>query len=167
VIGGALACYMVITGLTTVRTRTAMSRRLDLGALVIGLAVGTASLVLAFDAVGRGGAREGIPAVVLFKFAIVGLLAAAGDIRAMRSPPLRGAPRITRHLWRMCFALYIAAASFFLGQADELPAALRIPLLLAIPAFAPIVAMLYWLWRLRVRRTFRGIVGMNPSEARQ
>jgi hypothetical protein len=30
-----------------------------------------------------------------------------------------GAKRIARHLWRMCFGLFIAAGSFFLGPSNR------------------------------------------------
>ena len=40
-------------------------------------------------------------------------LAATGDVRVMRFGMPRGGPRLARHLWRMCFALFIAAGSFF------------------------------------------------------
>ena len=161
VIGGMLACYLVITALATVRPRGTHSARLDVGLLVVALA----SLVLGFDAVGRGGVREGIPAVVLFKFALVALLACAGDLRVIRSGALRGAPRLARHLWRMCFALYIAAASFFFGQADKLPEVVRIPALLAFPVVAVVVTMFYWLWRVRIRKSLTGIGGISVAEA--
>ena len=161
VIGGMLACYLVITALATVRPRGTHSARLDVGLLVVALA----SLVLGFDAVGRGGVREGIPAVVLFKFALVALLACAGDLRVIRSGVLRGTPRLARHLWRMCFALYIAAASFFFGQADKLPEVVRIPALLAFPVVAVVVTMFYWLWRVRIRKSLTGIGGISVAEA--
>lgn len=41
----------------------------------------------------------------------------------------------------MCFALFVASGSFFLGQADEFPEAFRIYPLLAIPAFLPLLAV--------------------------
>ncbi|HYC58860.1 MAG TPA: hypothetical protein VEK79_04770 [Thermoanaerobaculia bacterium] len=85
-------------------------------------------------------------------FGAVGLLAAAGDFRLMRSGPLEGARRIARHLWRMTFALFIAALSFFIGQAKVLPEAIRIPGLLALPVLAVLIAMFYWLWRVRAKR---------------
>lgn len=157
VIAGLLAAYLVFTALTTVRPRTAASRRLDIGGLVVALVLGTASVMLGVDVIVNG-AREGVPAVVLFKFATVALLACAGDVRVLRSGPLTGAPRLARHLWRMCFALYLATASFFLGQADKLPAAVRTPVLLALPVLAVVVTMFYWLWRVRIRRSLRGIV---------
>lgn len=163
VIAGVLAAYLVITALTTVRPRTARSRWLDPGAMLVAWAIGFASLALGVQAMALGGAREGIPAVVLFKFAIVALLGAAGDLRVLRSGPRTGPHRLARHLWRMCFALYIATASFFLGQADKLPAAIRSPFLLALPVLAVVGTMVYWLWRVRIRRSLRGIRVGNPS----
>lgn len=58
----------------------------------------------------------------------------------------------------MSFALFIAALSFFLGQAKVIPKPIRIPGLLALPVLAVLVTMLYWLWRVRIRRSLRGIV---------
>ena len=40
-------------------------------------------------------------------------LAIVGDLRVIRMGGLKGPRRLARHLWRMCFALFIAAASFF------------------------------------------------------
>ena len=57
---------------------------------------------------------------------------------------------LRRHLWRMCFALFIAALSFFIGQARVFPKPVRIFPLLALPVLAVLVTMLYWLWRVRV-----------------
>ena len=91
-------------------------------------------------------------------FGAVALLAGMGDLRALLARGLEGAQRTARHLWRMCFALSIAAASFFLGQASLFPEAVRNPLLLGIPVLLVLALMLYWLlrllftsWRLRAR----------------
>ena len=64
----------------------------------------------------------------------------------------------------MCFALYIASASFFLGQADKLPEAVRHPALLAFPVLAVVVTMFYWLWRVRIRRSLRGLMIGTTAE---
>ncbi|MDP9179520.1 MAG: hypothetical protein M3O61_17745, partial [Gemmatimonadota bacterium] len=85
-------------------------------------------------------------------------LGGAGDLRMLRSGPLRGARRIARHLWRMCFALFIAALSFFIGQSKVIPEPIRILPLLALPVLAVLVTMFYWLWRVRIRRNLRGII---------
>ena len=145
---GLTTAYLVITALLTVRPPFPGKRRLDIGAMLLGLAVGLTSLTVGFEA--RNGMR-----VPLFIFGAVGVLASASDLRMIRAGGLQGAPRLARHLWRMCFALFIAAGSFFLGQADELPKELRIYPLLALPVLAVLVTMFYWLRRVRVRRTDR------------
>jgi hypothetical protein len=42
---------------------------------------------------------------------------------------------------------------------------INIPPLLAVAVLAPVVAMMYWLWRVRVRQSFRGIVRASAAEA--
>ena len=149
-----LTAYLVVTSLATIRPPRSGSRVLQVGALLVALGVGFSSLAFAFEAVANGGARQGMPAFPFFLFGIVALLASAGDLRLLRSGSLQGAARIARHLWRMCFALLIAALSFFIGQADEFPPALRIMPLLALPMLIVLGALIYWLWRVRVRRTW-------------
>lgn len=147
-----LTAYLVITALLTVRPPVAGERWLNLGLMLVALGVGVVTLTFGFEAIANGGRKNGIPAFPFFMFAAVGLLATAGDLRMMRSGRLHGAFRIARHLWRMCFALFIAALSFFLGQAKVIPKPIRIPVLLAMPVLIVLVTMLYWLWRVRVRR---------------
>jgi cobalamin synthase len=72
---------------------------------------------------------------------------------------------VARHLWRMCFALFVAALSFFIGQAKVIPKPIRIYPLLALPVPAVLVTMFYWLWRVRFRRSLRGIVGGSRGTA--
>ena len=75
------------------------------------------------------------------------LLAALGDIRMLLTAEMEWTHRIARHLWRMYFALWIAAAAFFLGQSDEFPEALRIIPLLCTPVLLVLLLMFYWLVR--------------------
>jgi hypothetical protein len=58
----------------------------------------------------------------------------------------------------MCFGLFIATGSFFLGQMKFIPEPARIMPLLLVLAFAPLVFLLYWMWRVRVRGRLSGIV---------
>ena len=160
---GLLCSYLVVTGLTTFRSVDAATRWLNAGALLVAMGVSLSSLTFGVQAVANGGMRNGMPAFPFFMFGIVALLGWAGDLRMIRSGvPPRGSARIARHLWRMCFALFIAAMSFFIGQADEFPEPLRIPLLLAIPVLAPVVSMAYWLWRVRSRPPVGGRVFARP-----
>jgi uncharacterized membrane protein len=159
-----LSSYLVITALTTIRPLAAGSRWLDVGAMLVALAVGLTDLTFGFEALASGGRRNGMPAFPFFMFGVVGLLASVGDLRVIRSGPLRGAPRLARHLWRMCFALFIAALSFFIGQAQVIPEPIRLRGLLALPVLAVLVTMLYWLWRVGIRRSLRGTVTARPAE---
>jgi len=133
--------------------------------MLVALGVGLASLTFAFEAVSAGGKRNGMPAFPFFMFGVVGLLASASDLRILRSGSLKGASRLARHLWRMCFALFIAALSFFIGQSKVFPKPVRSFPLLALPVLAVLLTMFYWLWRGRIRRSLRGIVGVSAPEA--
>src|SRR2546428_613631 len=112
---GLLTAYLVATALITVRPPSAASRSLDVCLMVAALLLGMTTLTLGFEALANGGNRDGVPAFPFLMFGAIGLSAGAGDLRVVRSGPLRGGPRLVRHLWRMCWALWIAASSFFLG----------------------------------------------------
>jgi hypothetical protein len=71
------------------------------------------------------------------------------DFKLILKGGLSGAPRIARHLWRMCAGLTIASGSFFLGQQKFLPPAWHGSPLLFVPVFAPLVLMVFWLIRVR------------------
>ena len=156
-----MTLYLVLTSLTTVRPPLAGWRWFQVGAPLVAFVVGLTDLALGLDALSQGGSRNGVPAFPYFLFGVTGVLASAGDVRVMRRAPLVGAPRLARHLWRMSFALLIAAMSFFFGQARVIPEPIRIPALLAVLVLAVLVTMLYWVWRVRVRRTLRGIAGAS------
>jgi uncharacterized membrane protein len=160
VVAGLLTFYFVTTALLTVRRRPQSTHWMDRAAVLFALVVS----VIAFGA-GLDLARRGRPeAAPAFIFGIVAILAAAGDIRMMRAGGLQGPRRIARHLWRMCFAMWVAAASFFLGPPRRVPEMIRIPILQAVAVLLPIAVMLYWLWRLRARHTLRGITGVAASD---
>lgn len=155
VIGGLLTAYLVITALTTVSPPAGWSRRLDVGLMLVAAAVGLTGVTVGFEALASASGRmDGLPPFPFFMHGVVALLAGAGDVRMLRLGGVHGAPRLARHLWRMCWALWIATASFFLGQAKVIPKPVRIPVLLALPV-AVLVTMLYWLWRVRRKRTYQ------------
>jgi uncharacterized membrane protein len=146
----ALTFYMVTTSLATVRSISGRWSWFNRAAMLFALLLGVVSIALTFVVIARGGRGAGM-AYPLFIFGVIALSASAGDRRMIRAGGVSGSTRLRRHLWRMCFALFIAAGSFFLGQADEFPAALRIRPLLAVPVLAVLATMTYWLWRVRVR----------------
>ena len=156
VIAGALTFYLVITGLLTVRRPASWARSIDLSALLLALMVGAASLYFGVEALdSAAGTKDGFPAPPYFIFGTVAVLAALLDVRMLMAPSLRGPHRLARHLWRMCFALFIAAASFFLGQAQVFPEPIRKLALLANPVLLVLMLMLYWLGRVMFTQRYK------------
>ena len=121
--------------------------------MVLVFAVGFFNILLGIFALGRPNMiLDGVPAPMIFFMASVALMAGLGDWRMIRAGGVRGTKRIARHLWRMSFGLFVASGSFFLGQMRFFPKAVRIPMVLAVPALAPLLLLIYWMWRVRVRR---------------
>ena len=158
---GLVTAYLVITAFATVRTPSAAVRRVDRAAMVAAFVFGAGSIVLGLAGAGR---RSNAQIVPLLAFGAIAVLAGLGDLRMVRAGGLRGAPRLKRHLWRMCAALFVAAGSFFLGPSRRIPEPLRIPALRLIPLIV-LVTMAFWLWRLRRKRTRQGVVGVPVREA--
>ena len=118
VMAGVMTAYFVGTALTTVRPASPWTRRINAAALTIAVGLALLAIVGGVRAVNSPGLSPGgVPVrtigVMSFVLATVLLLAAIGDVRIMRFGLPRGGPRLARHLWRMCFALFIAAGSFF------------------------------------------------------
>src|SRR5215210_3667931 len=160
--GGVMTVYFVVTALTTVRPVSPWTRRINVAALTVpvGLAfLGILAGVKAFNS--PGGSLNGVPFLMHFFLATVLILAAIGDVRILRFGMPRGGPRLARHLWRMCFALFIAAGSFF-SIRERVAKVLPEPFTTAPMRLLPIVllfgAMFYWLWRVRGRRTLPALI---------
>ena len=163
---GLLTAYFVVTGLTTLGPRSARSRFLDLAAMIVAFGVGLASLALGLQALAGRVTMSRLTAVSFVVLGVVALLAAASDLRIdWRAGGLGGASRLARHLWRMCFALLVAATAFFVGQPNVFPKALRRLPLLALPVLLVLAVMLYWLWRVRIKGGYRAVIGVpdRPS----
>lgn len=156
IIGGLISFYLVITGFLTVRPRSEGFPWIDSAAMLLGIVVAFLSINLGLTVYhSPTGKINGVPSAPLFVFAVVGLLAVGGDLRMMLAHGLQGKHRIGRHLWRMCFSLFIASGSFFLGQAKVFPKPIRILPLLAIPAFLPLIILGYWMVRVLFTRWYR------------
>jgi hypothetical protein len=156
-----LASYLVFTALTAVRPPHWGARWFDWAGLFIIIPVAIYNLNFGIRLMTGG--KNGIPPFPFLMFGVVGLLSAAGDVRVIRGGAATGARRIGRHLWRMSFALLIAALSFFIGQAKVIPKPFRVRWLLALPVLAVVVTLFYWLWRVSIRRTLRGLVVKDAS----
>lgn len=155
-IAAVLTFYLVCTGVLAVRRSVDQARGLLTGFMLLALIGSAYAFSLGFEAMNSPSGRiGGIPPQPLFMFGAVGLVGGLLDARVLWARSIQGAHRIARHLWRMSFALWIATASFFLGQAQVFPDPIRKSGLLAIPVLLMLVMLLYWLVRVlrRGRRT--------------
>jgi peptidoglycan/LPS O-acetylase OafA/YrhL len=150
-----LTAYLVLTSLVAVRAPNERTRLFTIAAMLAVIPVAAFDFIIAADLLADEKNRGF--AAPFFAFGVLGVLAIAGDIRVIRFGPLTGSRRIARHLWRMCFALLIASLSFFIGQAKVIPEPIRIMPLLAMPMLIVAVMMIYWMWRVRLRQTLRGL----------
>jgi hypothetical protein len=123
----------------------------------------TGGVISAFAMIAAGSRSHGL-AVPLLVFSLIALLAGSGDRRMIRAGGLHGPARLKRHLWRMCAALFIAAASFFLGPVGRIPVPLRAPVFRLIPLLV-LVTLAFWWWRLRRRREWPRVVAGGVPEA--
>jgi uncharacterized membrane protein len=157
--GGVVIVYFVLTAWTAVKTLPGAGRGVDITLMVLAAALSAGEYVRGFTALDRPGNQiGGVPAGMMFFMATILLLAAIGDARMIRAGGVRGTRRIARHLWRMCFGLFIASGSFFIGQMKFIPEPVRIVPLLSALGIAPLLVLLYWMWRVRIRQNLRGLL---------
>lgn len=164
-IGGVLVCYFVTTSWVAARRRDGMTGKFEIAACIA--ALGLATLMIWG---GLTGATTPAGPGPVFALGGICLLAGLLDLNVVLREKLTAVQRLSRHLWRMCLAFFIATGSFFLGQQDVLPAAMRGSPLLFIPALAPFAIMAFWLVRLRFakamarsKQTGRIIIGSSAG----
>ena len=165
--GGVVTAYLVFTAWTTVRPLPGAGRQVDIALMFLAFTLAALGYVGAFTALGRPGSQiEGVPAGMMFFLATIVLLAAIGDARKIRAGGIQGTRRLARHLWRMSFGLFIASGSFLIGQMKFIPEPIRIVPLIVVLAVSPLVMLLYWMWRVRLRQNLRGLLTAKPIDAR-
>ena len=156
VFGGVLTFYLVATAWVTARRSDGETGIFDWVALLVALALAAVIVTYGLEAANsQTGLKDGIPAGMYFFLGSVALLSAAGDVRMLQHGGVFGAQRIARHLWRMCYALFIASGSLFLGQRQVFPAFLRRTNVLFVPAVLPLIWMIFWLIRVRFTNAYK------------
>lgn len=146
---GVFTFYLVLTSWATARG-DGRAGRFERIALAAACMIVAAYMLFGIQAaLSRDGRIDGLPGLVAFVFGTVAALAAAFDFSFVRRGALTGKQRVGRHLWRMCFAMLIAAMSFFLGQQKVMPAIIRGSPFLFLPPLAVLAAMLFWAVRTR------------------
>ena len=156
VAAATLTLYLVTTAWMTASRRAGAPGIFDWSALLASLAVGAVEIAWGVKAeLSPTGMIHGYPPGPYFMFGGVALLAAAGDIRMIARHGISGQPRIARHLWRMCFALFIAAASIFLARPHLFPAILQKTGALVFLSVLPLLLMIFWLIRVRRANAYK------------
>jgi hypothetical protein len=159
-VAGAFAFYLVATAWVTVRRLEGRIGVFEWGALLCALAIAVAGASLGWQGANSPKGLidpKGQTYETAYLFAVLAALGAAGDLKVILRRGLRGAQRIARHLWRMCFALFIAAGSFFLGQQQVFPTSVRGSPFLFVPVVAVLAVMIFWLARIRFASAYKSV----------
>jgi hypothetical protein len=155
ILGGTLTFYLVATAWMTARRTEGATSIFDWSAFLIILSVAATIVTLAVEAaISPTGLKYGYPVGPYIFLGSVALLATVGDLRLLVRGSISGTGRIARHLWRMCFAFFIAAASIFLARAHIFPALLRKTGVLFLLSFLPLILMIFWLIRIRFKNAY-------------
>jgi len=168
--GGIFTFYLILTAWLTARRRDRETSRFDWAVLLIPLALGILAWMSGVKALrSHEDLPGGVPVGMHLFMASVMLLAAAGDARMLLRGGVVGTQRVVRHLWRMCFGLFIATGSFFLGPSNRplrllstvglgqhLPSALFSVNLYLLLTILPLALLIFWLVRLRFTNAHQG-----------
>jgi hypothetical protein len=145
-VAGVVTAYLMVTSWVTIRRGEGEAGIFELGAFLFAAAGAVVACWAAFAAIRSGSALlGGIPYVTI---ASIIALAALADLTVVLRRGLSGRQRVARHLWRMQLGFAAAVGSFFPGQLERFPQFIqdiRPIILLFIPFFAVIAAMLVWL----------------------
>jgi len=167
--GGLFTFYLILTAWLTARRADGQTSKLDWAAILIPLALGILSWMSGVKTVRNGaGSQNGVPVGMTLFMGSVMLLAAAGDIRMLMRGGVAGAKRIVRHLWRMCFGLFIASGSFFFGGNNRplrllssvglgrhWPALLFSTDLYLVLTVLPLILLVFWVLRIWITRMYQ------------
>jgi uncharacterized membrane protein len=163
VFAGTLTFYLVSTAALAVMRKPKQNGRLELAFTLVALGAGITALAFALRA------HEKSSVIGYSVFAAIAILSAAGDIRMLIRGGVAGVQRLVRHIWRMGFALFVAAGSFFLGTASDpvlrksglratiFTKEVRATHLPQVPVLIIVVLTIFWLIRVRFPNAYRKV----------
>lgn len=152
VLAGVFTCYLVISAWRTLhQTRMGWADALQIG---LALAVVAAGLRFGLEAQGSAdGLKDGYAAADYFFFVGLAALASVLDLVMWVKGGVSGQHRLARHLWRMSFALFIAAGSLFTGPGAKLfPKDWQGSAWLSLPEVLVLLTMLFYLGHMVFKR---------------
>lgn len=151
---GFLTLYLVTTAQRTLQNVGGKNTYFEPLALVYILGLFAAGVIFCNQLL-VAGKKLGMIDYFLFFYTGMAGLGALLDITVVYRGGIYGRKRMARHVWRMCFALWIATGSLFLGQTKVFPKIIRDPLLLSTPVILVIVMWFFWLIKVFVTTRYR------------
>jgi len=159
----SFAFYLIGTAWLTVRRKEGTIGTAEKFAMVVGFLLCAPFAILSFQlAAGlpplfkSAVAFEGPVLVAIYSFTAVLAIAALSDAKVVYAGGISGAPRIARHLWRMCLGLTLAVGSAFTnGLARILPGPYHVPLYLHLPKLLPLGLLVFWMIRVRFTNWYK------------
>jgi uncharacterized membrane protein len=154
-ITGLLSVYLVTTSWLTVKSANGLAGVWSVVALLGITALAALEVWLGWSALtAPDKLAYGYTAAPYLVSAFVAVLAALMDVKVIVMRGVTGPARIARHLWRMCFALFVTLASFatqglrYLVPQELKGTAVEVVLDLG-PGVVVLVLMIWWLVRVR------------------
>jgi len=157
VLGGLMTIYMIATSWMTTRRKKGESGRLEYAALIWAVMVAAAYFFFGIETANTetGLSKDGLPAAAFFVFGGITSFAALFDMRMIYQGSLSRVQRLIRHLWRMCFAMFMATVSLFMGQPQVFPESIRKIEILAVPVVAVMLFTIFWLVKTFLTKTYK------------
>lgn len=154
---GTFVFYLVATAWMTVHRREGTSGAFEKISLVVALCLCAPFAILAFQLatgltpmIKSAVPLKGPVLIAIYVFTSVLALAVIGDARLLLAGGIEGAPRIARHLWRMCLGLTLAAGSFFTNALPRiLPAPVHVTGIFFLPQLLLLGFLIFWMIRVR------------------
>lgn len=167
VMAGVFTCYLVLTAWVAIRRRNGEVGAFEVAALAVGLAIALWDLASGYFALTSADPHRRADAMPYLIFGAVAAIAAGSDLKMILDGGLAGARRVTRHLWRMCMAMFIATTSLFLGQQKVFPAVFYGSPLMVAPVVLVLGLTIYWIVRARFAGAVTAARSANRSATRQ
>jgi hypothetical protein len=153
----AFAAYLVLTAWMTVRRPEGRIGLTEKIALAVALLLCAPFVLLSFQVafglplfVNSAIPIKGPVLIAIYAFTAVLLTAALSDVRLVAAGGIAGAPRIARHLWRMCLGLTLAAGSAFTnGLPRLLPGPMHVTAIFFVPQLLVLALLVFWMIRVR------------------
>jgi len=151
-IAGVYTLHLVLTAYMVVKTPEKTCTQFDYYTPLSSCGLVCLSMYFGLQALNHeNGTFQGFSHEPYFFFALLSAIALIGDIRLLICKGLTHGHRLARHIWRMCFALYLAIGSFFGQGAKALPETISQSVLIEAPEPLILLIMIFWLLKTAIK----------------